>query len=200
MIRINLLPFRAARKKENIRRQVSIYFLSLVLLLTSAGYFHLRFKSKLLALSTEKQRLTKDLDSYEKITKEITRLKKRTKEIQSKLDIIQELQKKRGGAVRLLEKIAVSVPMDKLWLRSLVETDGILTLQGTAMDNDTVALFMTHLEKTEHISSVDLNNTRLEAFPEHKQKAVSFLLTCKTTFFKERLMARPTKSGPKRRR
>ena len=31
MIRINLLPFRAARKKENVRRQVSIFFLSLIL-------------------------------------------------------------------------------------------------------------------------------------------------------------------------
>jgi type IV pilus assembly protein PilN len=25
MIRINLLPFRAARKRENIRRQISVY-------------------------------------------------------------------------------------------------------------------------------------------------------------------------------
>ena len=31
MIRINLLPFRSARKKENIRRQLSIFLLSLIL-------------------------------------------------------------------------------------------------------------------------------------------------------------------------
>ena len=31
MIRINLLPFRSARKKENIRRQLSIFVLSLIL-------------------------------------------------------------------------------------------------------------------------------------------------------------------------
>ena len=31
MIRINLLPFRSTRKKENIRRQLSIFVLSLIL-------------------------------------------------------------------------------------------------------------------------------------------------------------------------
>jgi type IV pilus assembly protein PilN len=39
MIRINLLPFRAARKKENIRRQLSIYVLSVVCLLLLMGLF-----------------------------------------------------------------------------------------------------------------------------------------------------------------
>ena len=33
MIRINLLPFRLARKKENIRRQVSVFSLSLVFII-----------------------------------------------------------------------------------------------------------------------------------------------------------------------
>ena len=32
MIRINLLPYRAARTKENIRKQVSIFILSFILL------------------------------------------------------------------------------------------------------------------------------------------------------------------------
>ena len=36
MIRINLLPFRAARKKENVRRQVSVFLLSLVLVVIIA--------------------------------------------------------------------------------------------------------------------------------------------------------------------
>ena len=40
MIRINLLPFRAARKKENIRRQVSIFLLSLAFLLIILFYYN----------------------------------------------------------------------------------------------------------------------------------------------------------------
>jgi len=41
MIKINLLPFRAARKQANIRRQVSIYFLSVVCLMTLMIYLFL---------------------------------------------------------------------------------------------------------------------------------------------------------------
>ena len=37
MIRINLLPFRAARKKENVRRQISLFLLSLAFLLVVSG-------------------------------------------------------------------------------------------------------------------------------------------------------------------
>ena len=33
MIRINLLPFRSTRQKENIRRQLSVFLLSIILTL-----------------------------------------------------------------------------------------------------------------------------------------------------------------------
>ena len=41
MIRINLLPFRAARKKENVRRQVSVFLLSFVLIIIGVFYYNM---------------------------------------------------------------------------------------------------------------------------------------------------------------
>jgi len=46
MIRINLLPFRAARKKENIRRQISVFVLSVVCLALLMGFVFLNFKKQ----------------------------------------------------------------------------------------------------------------------------------------------------------
>ena len=41
MIKINLLPFRAAKKLENIRMQISVYMLTVVLVLLVHGFlFH----------------------------------------------------------------------------------------------------------------------------------------------------------------
>ncbi len=40
MIKINLLPFRKARRRENVRRQVNVYFLCLLFLFSLMGYFH----------------------------------------------------------------------------------------------------------------------------------------------------------------
>jgi len=65
MIRINLLPFRAARRKENVRRQISILSLSLVLVAIGLSYYQLTLGSKIDLLNTQadgvKQALKKNL-------------------------------------------------------------------------------------------------------------------------------------------
>jgi type IV pilus assembly protein PilN len=199
MIRINLLPFRAARKKENIRRQISIYLLSVVFLATVMGYYYLNLTRQVNALEDKTEKNKKNLARYAKTNKRIAELKKKIEEIRAKLEVIQELEEKKTGPVHLLDEIATAVPPDKLWLRSLSEQKGILTLEGTAMDNDTVALFMTNLEKQKHIVSVDLQSTKLKDLPKYKISVSDFVVTCKTYSFKEEKKA-PDSKGRKRRR
>lgn len=186
MIRINLLPFRAARKKENVRRQVSIYVLSVAFLLIVLAYFFLQLNSTLGGLEQEKQRLQAELKTYEATIQRIAELEKKIKEIRNKLDVIKELERNKTGPVRLLDEIATAVPKEKLWLTSLKESGGILTLTGTAMDNETVALFMTSLEHSEHVSDVDLQSTRLRNLAEYKLNVADFVLECKTYAYKEK--------------
>ncbi len=200
MIRINLLPFRAARKQENIRKQVSIYFLTVVCLLTLMVYLYLNLGSELTKLKGEEKQLRTEMASYTKVAQEIARIRKRTKEIKDKFNVIKGLENQRSGPVRLLEDIATSVPIDRLWLSAVMEKSGSLTLQGSAMDNDTVALFMTNLEKKKQITSVDLKTTKLQNFPEYKLNAANFVLACKTVFHKDTPKAKPKKGRSGRRR
>ena len=200
MIRINLLPFRAARKQENIRKQVSIYFLTVVCLLTLMVYLYLNLGSELTKLKGEEKQLRTEMASYTKVAQEIARIRKRTKEIKDKFNVIKGLENQRSGPVRLLEDIATSVPIDRLWLSAVMEKSGNLTLQGSAMDNDTVALFMTNLEKKNQITSVDLKTTKLQNFPEYKLNAANFVLACKTVFHKDTPKAKPKKGRSGRRR
>jgi type IV pilus assembly protein PilN len=100
--------------------------------------------------------------------------------------VIKELERNKTGPVRLLDEIATAVPKDKLWLTSLKESGGMLTLTGTAMDNETVALFMTNLEQSEHVSTVDLQSSRLRNLPEHRLNVSDFVLECRTYSFKEK--------------
>jgi len=191
MIRINLLPFRAERKKENIRRQISVYVLSLVLLLMGAGYLFLSLNRTLAALEVDKAAKEKEFASYSKTNKEIEQLKSKITEIKTKLDVIQTLEKNKKGPIQLLQEIAQAVPKERLWLDAMNEKGGILSLSGTAMDNDTVALFMTNLEKSEHISNIDLQSTKLSYLSNYKLNVINFVLTCKTYSFKEK--PEPTK-------
>ena len=189
MIRINLLPFRAARKKENIRRQVSIYGLSVLLLFGVIILLFIKLSSTLNGLKEDKLRLEAELKTYEATIRRIAELEKKIKEIRAKLDVIKELERNKTGPVHLLDEIAMAVPKEKLWLTSLKESRGTLTLTGTAMDNETVALFMTNLEQSDYISNVELQSTRMRNLPQYKLNVSDFSLECKTYAFKEQTEA-----------
>ena len=195
MIRINLLPFRAARKKENIRRQLMVYGLSVVLLLSIMGYTLFYLTSTLSGLKEDEKRIQDELKTYEQTIKRIAELEKKIKEIRAKLDVIRELERNKTGPVHLLDEIALAVPKEKLWLSSMKEARGNLTLTGTAMDNETVALFMTNLEQSDYISGVDLQTAKLRIIPDYKLNVADFILECKTYAYKEKA-APPTAKKP----
>lgn len=180
MIRINLLPFRAARKKENIRRQISVFALSVVCLALLMGFVFLNLSRTVAALEADMSSKKKELAAYAETTKKIQVLKKKIAEVRAKLNVIKELESKKTGPVLLLDELSMAVPKEKLWLTDLNEKKGILTLKGTAMDNDTVALFMTNLENAKHIVSVDLQTAKLKNLKKYKLHVVDFVLKCKT--------------------
>ncbi|TET83688.1 MAG: hypothetical protein E3J46_11915 [Desulfobacteraceae bacterium] len=186
MIRINLLPFRAARKKENIRRQISVFALSFVCLALLMGFVFLNLSRTVAALEADMSSKKKELATYAETTKKIQELKKKIAEVRAKLNVIKELESKKTGPVLLLDELSMAVPKEKLWLTDLSEKKGILTLKGTAMDNDTVALFMTNLENAKHVVSVDLQTAKLKNLPKYKLNVVDFVLTCKTYAYKEK--------------
>jgi type IV pilus assembly protein PilN len=200
MIRINLLPFRAARKKENIKRQTTMYGLSVALLLMVMVYYSLRLGNQLSFMQTQQKKLSTELATYQRTIRRIDELDKKIDELRSKLEVIKKLEKNKTGPVHLLDEIAMAVPKDKLWLTSLQENKGSLTLQGTAMDNETVALFMTNLEKSKYLKSVDLESTRMRSLPQYKLRVSDFTLNCKTFAYEEAPKPAPTTTRTRRRR
>ena len=181
MIRINLLPFRAARKRENIKRQITIYVVTVCCALVAMGGFFYTYSKKLSNLKNEESRLKTELAGYQKEIKEIKNLRNKIKEINNKLAVIKQLEKGKTGPVLLLSDIADAVPKDKLWLTSLSEKNGNLSLSGTAMDYETVSLFMTNLEKTKQIiATPKLQNTKSRDLPKFKLTVSDFVLQCKT--------------------
>jgi len=185
MIKINLFPFRAARIKENIRRQFTIYLLSTIFLLLAFSYYALEFNKKVKTLRADRDEKQRSLATFRATTVKLAQLKKTIADVGLKLDTIRDLEKGKTGPVKLLDDIAMSVPRDKLWLVSLKESAGILTLQGTAMDNETVADFMNRLESTESMRSVELVKTQQKEIAPLKLNLKAFSLNCKTYAYKE---------------
>lgn len=196
MIRINLFPFRAARIKENIRRQVTIYLLSAVFLILALSYYTLDFSKRVKTLRIDQDAKQRKLATFQATTVKLKKLKNTIADVELKLNTIRELEKGKTGPVKLLDDIASSVPRDKLWLVSLKESKGILTLTGTAMDNETVADFMNRLTSTESMKSVELVKTQQKEIKTLKLNLKDFALNCKTYAYKEP----PPPPTPKKRK
>jgi type IV pilus assembly protein PilN len=199
MIRINLLPFRAARKRENIRKQVTVSGLIVVFFIVLMVYFFIQINGDLSDIKQVEAEKKQELSKYRNTLNEIKKLEKAIKEIETKLDVIKELEKGKTGPVRLLDEIAEAVPKDKLWLKTLDENQGTLRLTGTAMDNETVALFMDNLKNSGHIISVELQGVKLRDLPEYRLKVSDFGLECKT-YAIEKKAEETEKTGRKKRR
>jgi len=193
MIKFNLFPFRAARIKENIRRQVTIYILSIIFLTLASSYFYLDLNGKVKSLRNKQDVKQKELDSFKDTNVKIAALKKTIADVEVKLKTIQRLEKGKTGPVRLLDDIATSVPEDKLWLTTLKEQKGTLILNGTAMDNETVADFMNRLQNTKSINSVQLVRTRQKKIQGVDLSLKDFSLNSKTYAFKEKTLPKAGK-------
>ena len=146
MIKVNLFPFRAARIKENIRRQVTIYLLSVIFLILASSYFYLDLNNKVNALREERDVKQKELDSFKDTNRKIAALKKTIAKVEVKLKTIKRLEKGKTGPVKLLDDIAMSIPNSRC--RSITLTKRVLktpaakTIKITISKNCVPAIFM----------------------------------------------------------
>ncbi len=167
MIRINLLPVREWRKKEAVRQQISIYFLSLILLVTGLLAAGITVQGKVSTQRAEIARLQAEKRKLAYVNRTTSQVQKKREEIETKFKAIEDLQKGRTMAVRAIDEVISSLPMDRVWLSSLSLKGSQMSLSGVALDNHTVALFMRRLEASPLLESVNLGNTRLKNVQGH---------------------------------
>ncbi len=162
MIRINLLPFRAARKKENIRRQVSIFCLMVILVILSLVYYTTWMDRKIDHLNSSIAQVRNEIILYKDKADEVTEIKKKLKILELKLGIVQSLEAKRKVSVTLIDVVSQLMIQDRMWITSLKADEKSVVIKGLAFDNKTVADFMTRVERASFFSGVDLKTLQMQ--------------------------------------
>ena len=179
MIRINLLPFRATRKKENIRRQVSIFLLSLAFMLIILFYFNFSLSSKIGNLSTKIKDAKSDLGKYDKINKEIAEIKKKLDNLKKKIAVMHSLEANRFAPIRLMDTMTQTIVTKRMWFTRLQSKDQLVNITGVALDNTTVADFMVRLENSGLFKEVDLKTLkRAKSKKGATSRLVNFSVIC----------------------
>jgi type IV pilus assembly protein PilN len=178
MIQVNLLPYRTKRTVENIRRQVTVFALFLTMTLVAMFYYNTILSNKLEDLNTKIARITTEIAKVEKTAKEVDRLKGELEKLKQKITVVKDLETKRKGAVRLLDDMTQMViyepasstsdalegkdnkPVKRLWFTNFQATGDQVTIKGIALDNKTIADFMTRLESSKRFTDVNLQRSK----------------------------------------
>ncbi len=176
MIKINLLPFRAARKKENIRQQVSIFLLSIIFVALSMYGYNISLNNKINEYNVKIENIKNEVAKYDKIVKEIAAIENKLGVLNKKTSIIKNLGLNRKEPVRLLDTMTFTVIPKRMWFTSLEAKGKLVTIKGLALDNKTVADFMTRLEDSKLFVSVNLTTIKQpknNKYPNLKEFVIS---------------------------
>ncbi len=177
MIEINLLPVRAARKRESLRFQLTIFSLILVLVVITIVSLTFSVKKHEGRIDIQKNLVSEDLARLNKEVGEIDELKQRKAKLEQKLAVIKELDKGRLRAAYILGELSQRTP-EKVWIESLDKSGKDLKIAGVALDNETIANFMDVLGRSKYFAGVELEVT--EQINRGGLKLMRFSLRCST--------------------
>jgi type IV pilus assembly protein PilN len=176
MIRINLLPHRADKRK---RRQVQMAVfagltLGLGLLLWLGGH-------TLLGVQVDNQVARNDfikaeITTLDKQLEEIKKLKEQTQSLLDKKRVVENLQTNRSEAVALLDELLRRMP-EGVYLKSIKQGGGKVNLVGYAQSNARVSTLMRAIEDSKVLGSPEL--VEIKAITNNNLRANEFSLNLK---------------------
>ena len=191
MIRINLLPWREARRKA-LNLQFFILMgmvagLAASIVLLVHGYYATRISTQ-----TERNRFLKEENT--KLDKEIEEIKKLKEEIQallSRKQVIETLQADRAQTVYLLEQLVRQTP-DGVYLKSIKQTGAKVNLTGYAQSNARVSTLMRNLEASPYLENPVLIEIKVATV--NTKRLSEFIMN--VSLKRQKTEADATKGGP----
>ena len=175
MIKINLLLARKEKKRGGMKKEFIVLILSIVVLLAAFVFIQIGLNKKIEDTVAQNAKKKDEIAKYKSLTTEVEKKKEEQRMLQSRLDIINSLRRDKARAARILDELSIDKP-EKLQLESLKKEGAKLGIEGVALDDETIANFMTNLRKSKLFKSVDLIVS--EQIEQNKLKLKRFVLSC----------------------
>jgi len=180
MIKINLLPVRAAKKKETAIQQVSIFCFSIALV---ALVIIALFGLKLGQISSAKNDISTANAKINELKAKIGKLeelKKFKEQVKKKLDVLAQLRKNKTGPAQRLATLSEITPA-KLWLTAYAESNENVKLTGVAYTEDLIAQFMRSVQASNDYTGVELIVSEQKEISGTKLKSFELAFKLKAT-------------------
>jgi type IV pilus assembly protein PilN len=160
MIKINLLPYREKKKKENLVQQIWIISGSLIVFILLLFWLQIWINSSISDLKSKVKDSEASLIELDKTIGDLEKFKKDKKELEQKLGVIATLEENRLAPVKTLDNLSMLVPSKDIWLIKITQKGERINIEGIGRDNVVVADFMKEIEKFDPIKSVDLISSK----------------------------------------
>lgn len=155
MIRINLLPVRAAQKKERLVNQLAILIFAVSATLVVCFLVWMSMSGRIDDATATNKATQNKINSLKKDLRAIKGFEVSKKALRAKLDILDKLKANRSGPVKLLDELSKSTP-EKVWILTFSETAGAVTMTGGGMSEESIAGFLRDLENSPSYKNVEL--------------------------------------------
>ncbi|HVJ63110.1 MAG TPA: PilN domain-containing protein [Tahibacter sp.] len=161
MARINLLPWRAERRKV---REREFYIMLGMSALAGAAVFVAALLWMNARLENQDDRnayMQQEIKEVEKRLDKIKELDKTRSKLLARKQVIEQLQANRSQMVHMFDELVRTIP-DGVRLTSLKQQGDILTLVGVAQSNASVATYMRNVEASQWLGRPDLKKTEIK--------------------------------------
>jgi type IV pilus assembly protein PilN len=176
MARINLLPWRAERRKQRQKEFMTMLGLSAAAAAVVAFLIVGFYKGQIKGQNERNAYLKDQITQVDAKIKQIEELDKKKAKLLARKEVIEQLQANRSQMVHLFDSLVRTIP-DGVILTAVKQEGDILTLIGRSQSNARVSTYMRNLEGSGWMTSPDLSV--IEAKGENKGLPYEFNLRVK---------------------
>ena len=156
MARINLLPWRAERRKARQKEFVGMLGLAALCGVLVSFLIVSWYSGRISSQTGRNEYLRGEITKVDGQIKEIEELDKKKGKLLARKEVIEQLQANRSQMVHLFDSLVRTIP-DGVTLTSIKQEGEILTLGGRSQSNARVSTYMRNLEGSGWMTGPDLN-------------------------------------------
>lgn len=178
MIRINLLPHRA-EKRRNQQIQFAVFgAISLVLGALMVGFVHAAISAKISYQERRNEYLKQETLTLDKQIEEIKKLREQTQSLLARKTVVENLQSTRSDVVHLMDQVLRILP-DEVYLKTLKQTGNKISIAGYAQSNARISTLMRAIENSPWLNSPSLVEIHASGAGGSRQSefTLTFMLT-----------------------
>ncbi|WIH04162.1 PilN domain-containing protein [Xanthomonas translucens pv. graminis] len=184
MAKINLLPWRAERRKQREREfyaMLGFAALAGVLLALLVWFYYDR---QITGQNERNAYLQTEIEKVKAQNQEIDKLDEQKRRLLARKRVIEELQAKRSQMVHLFDSLVRTIP-DGVVLTAVKQEGDILTLEGRSQSNARVSAYMRNLEGSGWMTNPELSVIEAKAQDKEAKgpivdaKALPYVFTLK---------------------